>query len=178
MTDRRRNSPPLSPAALTFTHSRYRQVTARSTRVTKHGYALAMSVFVVTGLLGVTPASAELKLCNSTASRVGVAIGYQAQNGWMTEGWWNIPAQTCESLLKSTFPSRYIYVYAIDYERGGEWKGAHTMCIRRRSFAIRNVKKCKERGYGQAGFFEVDTGESKTWTIRLSDPDDGGTKNK
>ncbi|MEM9354923.1 MAG: DUF1036 domain-containing protein, partial [Pseudomonadota bacterium] len=42
-------------------------------------------------------AHAELKLCNATPSRVGVAIGYQDSRGWATEGWWNISAQTCES---------------------------------------------------------------------------------
>lgn len=137
-----------------------------------------MGMVITTCTASASAAQAELKLCNATPSRVGVAIGYQAPGGWMTEGWWNIPAQTCESLLKTAIPSRYIYVYAIDYERGGEWKGAHVMCIRRRSFAIRDVKQCKERGHRQAGFFEVDTGDSKTWTIRLSDPDDGGTKSK
>ena len=35
-------------------------------------------------------ARADLKLCNTTASRIGVAIGYQDATGWTTEGWWNI----------------------------------------------------------------------------------------
>ena len=37
--------------------------------------------------LGATPAYADLKLCNTTASRVGVAIGYKDAEGWATEGW-------------------------------------------------------------------------------------------
>ncbi|MCK5712194.1 MAG: DUF1036 domain-containing protein, partial [Hyphomicrobiaceae bacterium] len=66
-------------------------------------------------------AYADLTLCNSTSSRVGVSVGYQDKQGWSTEGWWNIASQTCETLLKGTVPSRFIYVHAVDYDRGGEW---------------------------------------------------------
>jgi uncharacterized membrane protein len=116
-------------------------------------------------------ASADLKLCNSTASRIGVAIGYQDATGWATEGWWNIASQTCETLLKGPVPSRFIYVHALDYDRGGEWVGTNFMCTDDKSFAIRGVKDCQQRGLKRSGFFEVDTGESQEWTIRLTDPE-------
>lgn len=116
-------------------------------------------------------AHADLKLCNSTASRVGVAIGYQDTTGWATEGWWNIASQTCETLLKGPVPSRFVYVHAVDYDRGGEWGGKNEMCTADKSFAIRGVQDCPKRGYKRTGFFEVDTGEAKEWTIRLTDPD-------
>ena len=79
-------------------------------------------------VLSASLAHADLKLCNTTSSRVGVAIGYQDTTGWATEGWWNIAAQTCETLLKGALPSRYFYVHAIDYDRGGEWGGKNDMC--------------------------------------------------
>ena len=127
---------------------------------------------MLAGMAAVAPvAHAELKLCNSTSSRIGVAIGYQDTRGWATEGWWNVGAQSCESLLKGAMPSRYIYVYAIDYERGGAWTGKHEMCVGKRSFTIRDVKDCAERGFGTAKFYEVDTGSATDWTIRLSDPE-------
>ncbi len=118
-----------------------------------------------------TPAVADLKLCNSTASRVGVAIGYQDKDGWSTEGWWNIASQTCETLLKGPVPSRFIYVHAVDYDRGGEWAGKNDMCTGEKSFTIRGVQDCPTRGYKSTGFFEVDTGDAKEWTIRLTDPE-------
>ena len=121
-------------------------------------------------------AEADLKLCNSTSSRVGVAIGYQDRTGWATEGWWNIASQTCETLLKGPVPSRFIYVHAVDYDRGGEWVGTNFMCTEDASFAIRGVQSCTDRGYKRTGFFEVDTGEAKEWTIRLTDPDEAGGK--
>ena len=50
------------------------------------------------------------------------------------------------------------------------------MCTADKSFVIRGVQDCKKRGYKRTGFFEVDTGESQEWTIRLTDPQDQGTK--
>lgn len=115
-------------------------------------------------------AAADLKLCNSTASRIGVAIGYQDGSGWATEGWWNIASQTCETLLKGTLSSRFYYVHAVDYDRGGEWAGANKMCTSDKSFTIRGAQDCRHRGFNTTGFFEVDTNDAKDWTIRLTDP--------
>ena len=136
----------------------------RRVRVTSLGCAAAVAMFA-------TPAAADLKLCNSTASRVGVAIGYQDKEGWSTEGWWNIASQTCETLLKGPVPSRFVYVHAVDYDRGGEWAGKNDMCTGEKSFTIRGVQDCTSRGYKSTGFFEVDTGDAKEWTIRLTDPE-------
>lgn len=121
------------------------------------------------------PAFADLKICNATPGRVGVALGYQDKKGWATEGWWNIPAKSCENLLKGTLPSRYLYVHAVDYERGGVWAGKHIMCTKDSSFTIRDTKNCEERGFGKKGFYEIDTGTSQSWTIRLADPEEDKT---
>lgn len=129
--------------------------------------AMMLSILAVSG----HAAHADLKLCNSTASRVGVAVGYQDATGWATEGWWNIASQTCETLLKGAVPSRFIYIHALDYDRGGEWVGTNFMCTEDKSFAIRGVQDCQQRGFKRTGFFEVDTGESQEWTIRLTDPE-------
>ena len=34
---------------------------------------------------------------------------------------------------------------------------------------LTNVKDCVKRGYKRTGFFEVDTGEQKSWTIQLTE---------
>ncbi len=127
-------------------------------------------------LLTTAPAAADLKLCNTTAGRVGVAIGYQDKDGWATEGWWNVAAQTCETLFRGSLASRFFYVYAIDYDRGGEWAGKSQMCVGDKSFTIRGVDNCQKKGYKTGGFFEVDTGDAKDWTVRLTDPGDGNAK--
>ena len=126
--------------------------------------------------LSAVPAKADLKLCNATSSRVGVSIGYQDPTGWATEGWWNIAAQTCETLLKGAVPSRFVYVHAIDYDRGGEWSGKDTMCTTDKAFTVYGVKDCVKRKYKRTGFFEIDTKNEHDWTVRLKYPDENGKK--
>src|SRR3989304_6288179 len=129
----------------------------------------SLALILLAGL-GATPAYADLKLCNTTASRVGVAIGYKDAEGWATEGWWNIASHTCETLLKGVLIGRFYYIHAIDYDRGGEWAGTLYMCTDDKSFTVRDTKEGVERGYKRTGFFEVDTGEERDWTVRLTDP--------
>ncbi len=121
-------------------------------------------------------AYADLKLCNTTGSRVGVAIGYKDQEGWASEGWWNVGPQSCETLLKGNLIARYYYIHAVDYDRGGEWAGSSYMCTDDKAFTVRGVDDCVKRSYKRTGFFEVDTIEERDWTVRLTDPDQGETK--
>lgn len=119
--------------------------------------------------LSASPAAADFRLCNNTASRVGIALGYKDAEGWTTEGWWNISSRSCETLLRGTLVARYYYIYAIDYDRGGEWSGQAFMCSRDKEFTIRGTEDCLARGYDRTGYFEVDTGEQRAWTVQLTD---------
>ena len=131
---------------------------------------IAASLFALAALAASSaPAAADFRLCNNTAGRVGVAVGYKDGDGWATEGWWNLPARTCETVLKGNLVARYYYVYAIDYDRGGEWMGQAFMCTRDKEFTIRGIGDCLARGYDRTGFFEVDTGEQRTWTVQLTE---------
>jgi uncharacterized membrane protein len=125
---------------------------------------LAASLFAMLVLAASAgPAAADLRLCNNTGSRVGVAVGYKDADGWNTEGWWNLPSRTCETVLKGNLVARYYYIYAIDYDRGGEWMGQAYMCTRDKEFTVRGISDCLARGYDRTGFFEVDTGEQRAW---------------
>jgi uncharacterized membrane protein len=125
------------------------------------------------------PALADLKLCNTTPNRVGVAIGYRNPGGGLTsEGWWTLPGQTCETLYKGPLPSRFWYVYAVDYDGGGEWAGNASLCTIDKAFTIKTSSDCAKQGYNATGFFEVDVNQSTDWTIRLTDPSEGGAKAK
>lgn len=115
------------------------------------------------------PALADFRLCNNTGGRVGVAIGYKDAEGWTTEGWWNISARSCDTLLRGALVARYYYIYAVDYDRGGEWSGHAYMCSREKEFTIRGTDDCLARGYDRTGFFEVDTTEQRSWTVQLTD---------
>ncbi|WP_342636847.1 DUF1036 domain-containing protein [Enterovirga rhinocerotis] len=115
-------------------------------------------------------ARADLRMCNNTESRVGVSLGYRDASGWVTEGWWNLKGRTCETLVRGELSAKYFYVYAVDYDRGGEWNGRSFMCTREREFVIRGVEDCLARGFDRSGFIEIDTGQQKAWTIELTDP--------
>jgi uncharacterized membrane protein len=101
---------------------------AQGARRSLGGLALLMALSLGGGLFA-TPAKADLNLCNMTAGRVGIALGYRDAQGWITEGWWNLNARGCETLLKGPLA----------------------------------------RGFDRSGFFEVDTGEQKSWTIQLTE---------
>ena len=120
-------------------------------------------------LASATAAQADLRMCNTTGSRVGVAIGYRDAQGWVTEGWWNLAPRACETLLRGTQAARFYYDHPVDYDKGGEWTGKSVMCTRNKEFTIRGIEDCLARGYDRSGFFEVDTGEQKGWTIQLTD---------
>jgi uncharacterized membrane protein len=94
------------------------------------------------------PAMADFRLCNNTGGRVGVS---------------------CETLLRGALVARYYYIYAVDYDRGGEWSGHAYMCSREKEFTIRGTENCLARGYDRTGFFEVDTSEQRSWTVQLTD---------
>src|SRR3978361_258232 len=119
--------------------------------------------------LSVAPAAADFRLCNNTSSRVGIALGYKDAEGWTTEGWWNVSSRACETLLRGTLVARFYYIYALDYDRGGEWSGQAFMCSRDKEFTIKGTENCLARGFDRTGFFEVDTGEQRAWTVQLTE---------
>ena len=132
-------------------------------------FILPVALATLPWLAGATPAQADLRVCNGTGSRVGIAIGYRDAQGWITEGWWNIPPRGCETLFRGTLAARFYYVHAVDYDRGGEWSGKSVLCTRNREFTIRGIEDCLARGYDRSGFFEVDTGEQRSWTVQLTE---------
>ena len=145
-----------------------------SCRVSK-GIVLALAsggLLALVGTLAADPALADFRLCNNTGNRVGIAVGYKENDGWTTEGWWNIPARSCETVLRGTLVARFYYIYAVDYDRGGEWSGQAFMCTREKEFTIRGTEDCLARGYDRTGFFEVDTGDQPSWTVQLTESAD------
>ena len=144
-----------------------------STRSTPLSARAACSLFPALALgfacLWNGSAAADFRLCNNTSSRVGIALGYKDADGWTTEGWWNVSSRSCETLLRGTLVARFYYIYALDYDRGGEWSGQAFMCSRDKEFTIKGTENCLARGFDRTGFFEVDTGEQRAWTVQLTE---------
>ena len=152
--------------------------------ISRHGRARAAGRLALSAILlglgfnlaSARPAAADFRLCNNTPSRVGIAVGYKDGDGWTTEGWWNLSSRSCETLLRGTLVARFYYIYAIDYDRGGEWSGQAFMCTRDKEFTIRGTGDCLARGYDRTGFFEVDTAEQQSWTVQLTESSEQAPK--
>ena len=138
-------------------------------------------------LITASSAWADLKLCNTTSSRVGVVIGYKDAEGWTSEGWWNIPSSVCWTLIKGDLVARYYYVHAVDYDRPGVWdrneqipvkNSEFFMCTEDKAFEIRGTSRCETRGFNRTRFFEIDTKDEKSWTITLQDKVEQRAKNQ
>ena len=133
--------------------------------------SLAIAGLVLTALsLSAAPARADLRVCNESANQVSVALGYRAEKGWQSEGWWVAPAAACAIVYQGDLNSRFFYLYVADDIGGGAWDGNVFMCTRDESFTIFGVEDCLARGYERTGFFEVDTQNRTDWTLQLKDP--------
>ncbi len=120
-------------------------------------------------------AKADFRMCNDTKSLVGIALGFREKEKWITEGWWQIPSETCSSLIEGNLSSRFFYIYAEDADHGGQWRGDIFMCTDDREFRITGIQECFTRGYQKTGFFEVDTGDKGSWMVRLTESGQTGS---
>ncbi|KZK76538.1 hypothetical protein PsW64_00878 [Pseudovibrio sp. W64] len=144
-------------------------------RFRKNSLALACVAFGVLSFQQIPSAKADFRACNKTESTVNIAIGYRDGADWITEGWWTIDKNTCDTLVSGDLASRYYYLYAVQTDQNGEWDGKAYMCVRQKKFTIRGIEDCVARGYERTGFFEIDTGEQSSWTVQLTEPVEQGT---
>ena len=112
-----------------------------------------------------------IRLCNNTSNRVGIAVGYSRNRAGRRKESWNVAAQSPKPFCAAP-SSRLFLVYAVDYDRGGEWSGQAFMFHREKEFTIRGTEDCRARGYDRTGFFEVDTGDQPSWTVQLTESAD------
>ena len=113
----------------------------------------------------------SLRVCNQTANPVSIALGYRADRGWQSEGWWVAQPAECNTVFSGKLDARYYYIYAADDIGGGSWDGNNYMCTRDETFTIFGVEDCLARGYERTGFFEIDTQNRSNWMLQLTDGD-------
>lgn len=112
----------------------------------------------------------NLRVCNQTSNPVSIALGYRAERGWQSEGWWVAGPSECKTVYSGDLEARrYYYLYAADDIGGGSWDGSVFMCTRDESFTIFGVEDCLARGYERTGFFEIDTNNRSSWMLQLTD---------
>lgn len=143
-----------------------------------------VGVLLIGTVASISPALADLRVCNETGNPVSIALGYRAERGWQSEGWWLANPTQCATVYQgdlTTSGSSFFYLYVADDIGGGAWDGSFFMCTRDESFTIFEVDNCLARGYERTGFFEVDTQNRSDWTLQLTEavepglPPDGAT---
>ncbi|RUT34608.1 DUF1036 domain-containing protein [Arsenicitalea aurantiaca] len=143
-------------------------ISGRALLISRHGLILAG--MLAAGLFaGATPAMADLRVCNETPNPVSIALGYRAERGWQSEGWWVAPPTQCATVFQGDLNSRFFYLFVADDIGGGAWDGSVFMCTRDETFTIFGVEDCLARGYERTGFFEVDTQNRTDWTLQLTE---------
>ena len=111
----------------------------------------------------------SLRVCNQTINSVSIALGYRADRGWQSEGWWVAQPSECKTVFSGKLDARYYYIYGADDIGGGSWDGNNYMCTRDETFTIFGVEDCLARGYERTGFFEIDTQNRSNWMLQLTD---------
>jgi uncharacterized membrane protein len=142
---------------------------------------LRLGLVFVCALMGIAlfaaaPARADLRVCNQTTNPVSIALGYRADRGWQSEGWWVAPPEKCATVFQgdlNSVGSSYFYLFAADDIGGGAWDGQVYMCTRDETFTIFGVEDCLARGYERTGFFEVDTENNSDWMLQLTEGEPG-----
>jgi uncharacterized membrane protein len=147
-------------------------VTGSILNTNRHGTVL-VGVLLTGMLVSIAPAKADLRVCNETTNPLSIAMGYKAQRGWQSEGWWVASPSQCSTVYQGDLDARFYYLYVADDIGGGAWDGSVFMCTRDETFTIFGVEDCLARGYERTGFFEVDTQNKSDWTLQLTDPNAG-----
>jgi uncharacterized membrane protein len=116
--------------------------------------------------------STGFRVCNKTGGPVEVAKALNtAKQGEtpviVSEGWYQFAPGECSTLWAGELKYRYYLLYAQNKNTKREWKGDIRVCVSREPFTITHGY-CETSNY-QRGFFQVDTGESTSWTQNLTD---------
>ena len=137
--------------------------------------SLLLKGVALAATLSCAPAMAGLEFCNKTAGKVQVSVGYHEDGNWIAEGWWGIQAGECytPTPLKGNLRSRYYYYFAQESYGEGYWGGddrdsGYMFCVDDEPFTLRDGN-CEDRGYRSESFEQVDTGESRSYTVNLRD---------
>lgn len=129
--------------------------------------ALATTIATVALLASSTTADAFYKICNKSDQTVYVAIGYEENDDWIAEGWWELGRGDCRNIINGNLSNRYYYIRAEGRE-GRVWSGDYYFCTTPEAFKLIDAEDCVSSRIDREGFFMVDTGESSDWTTNLT----------
>lgn len=117
--------------------------------------------------LSATPALAGLEFCNKTDVTASVAIGYKGDAGWTSEGWWNVDAGECKTVVSGDLDKSHYYWRS--EAKGLTWKHEKYMfCTTSDEFTIVGDEDCVARGYEREEFNEIELAGKTSYTMNLT----------
>jgi uncharacterized membrane protein len=127
----------------------------------------AAAILAGAPILTATDAEAGLHFCNRTGQTQSVAIGYEQNGQWVSEGWWNIYPGNCATTISYDLPNVYYYFRVKSNGRAWSDEGYY-FCTATQAFTIYGDTNCERRGYYRRGFREVHVGDSFDHTVNLT----------
>jgi len=102
-------------------------------------------------------ADAALRICNPHEDLRTVALGYRDGPAWVSEGWWNIAAGDCATVLGGDLSSRYYHYF----ENRPGFKGdtaSRDLCVQLDKFSVRDQADCDASVHTDVRFKRIDVG--------------------
>jgi uncharacterized membrane protein len=128
-----------------------------------------LSALAICLLLASAPAHAQLEICNRTAAPYSLAIAYETDADVVSQGWWTVAPDKCETVITGELKRRYFYHYAISRPLNVEWNGSFTFCVDDDpQFRITGASDCEQRSFRTLGFRQIDVGTSKSYALDIS----------
>ena len=131
----------------------------------------ATAVATLCGLAGLWlpgTARAEFRLCNQSYDVLNVAFGESAGDRIATQGWWRVAPNQCAVLKREPLNAGSYFVFAADVFGNEVLSGTTPLCVAPRRFEISSQENCLLRGFLDARYLEVDTGDRRDWTVFVS----------
>jgi len=113
------------------------------------------------------PARADLSFCNDTAGRAVVAIGYKGAEGWTSEGWYEIAAGDCATVVPGPLPLTHYYWRGSTGEEDFP-AGDYYFCTSDTPFTIVGDTGCEARGHARERFSEITVDSAGAATVRIT----------
>jgi uncharacterized membrane protein len=134
---------------------------------------MTIAVALAAGFFGIqSPASAGLKFANTTSETIWLAVASATNDGWRTDGWYEIkPGRTLE-VISGNLKYQYYYVHAYTASRRDYWKGNHDFWVHPTEiFTIMHVdgqRPSVPNGGKRVGFQQIDTGpKARDYKVNL-----------
>lgn len=115
------------------------------------------------------PAAAQLEVCNKTPGSLNISIAYETDADIVSQGWWTIDPDQCQTVITTELNKPYYYHYAVSRALNVEWAGTFNFCLNDDpQFRINGVGDCEQRSFRTVGFRQVEVGGNKRFTLDIS----------